>query len=107
MTAVDSVLVVGAGVGSAVAILLAEAGVAVEMVEAGWKDAALGSGIMLFRNALRVLRRLGVWEETRGRLRVRHRGAARPRLAGHDRHGNARQSHRRLRPAGVARHASS
>ncbi|CAO5236243.1 FAD-dependent monooxygenase [Frankia sp. AgKG'84/4] len=63
MSAVTSVLVVGGGVsGAAVAILLAEAGVAVELVEIKPELTAVGSGITLQGNALRVLRQLGVLE---------------------------------------------
>ncbi len=64
MTAVSTVAVIGGGVaGFGVAILLAEAGVVVDLVEANPDLGALGSGITLQQNALRVLRRLGVWEE--------------------------------------------
>ena len=64
MTAVESVGVVGAGIaGLGVAILLAEAGVPVDVIETTAEVGALGSGITLQGNALRVLRRLGVWEE--------------------------------------------
>lgn len=60
----DTVLVVGGGpAGSAVAILLAERGVAVELVEIKPVATALGSGITLQGNALRVLAQLGVWDE--------------------------------------------
>lgn len=63
MPAVNSVLVVGAGAaGTAAAIVLAEAGVAVELAELKPDVTALGSGITLQGNALRVMRRLGVWE---------------------------------------------
>ncbi|MEV4475310.1 FAD-dependent monooxygenase [Nonomuraea sp. NPDC049504] len=63
MAAVDSVLIVGAGTaGSALAILLARAGVAVDVVEIEPGPATHGSGITLQGNALRVLRDLGVWE---------------------------------------------
>ncbi|EFC86741.1 FAD-dependent monooxygenase [Parafrankia sp. EUN1f] len=66
MPAVQSVLVVGAGLaGTAAAILLAEGGVSVDLVEAKPDLGALGSGITLQGNALRVLRQLGVWEEVR------------------------------------------
>jgi 2-polyprenyl-6-methoxyphenol hydroxylase-like FAD-dependent oxidoreductase len=62
--AVNSVLVVGAGLaGSATAIRLAEAGVAVDLVEIKPETTALGSGITLQGNALRELRTLGVWEQ--------------------------------------------
>jgi len=63
MPAVGNVLVVGGGVaGAAAAILLCEAGVAVELVEVNPGPTALGSGITLQGNALRVLRQLGVWD---------------------------------------------
>ncbi|MGI5127952.1 FAD-dependent monooxygenase [Pseudonocardia sp. CA-107938] len=63
MPAVASVAVVGGGVaGLAAAILLAEAGVAVDLVEISPEIGAVGSGITLQGNALRVLRRLGVWD---------------------------------------------
>lgn len=61
MTAVEKVLVVGGGLaGSATAALLADAGVAVDLVELKPDVSALGSGITLQGNALRVLRQLGV-----------------------------------------------
>lgn len=64
MTAVDTVLVVGGGVaGAATAILLADAGVSVELAEIKPDVTALGSGITLQGNALRVLRQLGVLDE--------------------------------------------
>lgn len=60
----SSVLVTGSGIaGTAVAILLARSGVAVDLVEARSRDHATGSGITLQGNALRVLRQLGVWPE--------------------------------------------
>ncbi|MQY27282.1 FAD-dependent monooxygenase [Nocardia aurantia] len=63
MSAVQNVLVIGAGAaGTATAILLAEAGVSVDVAEAKPDVAALGSGITLQGNALRVLHRLGVWD---------------------------------------------
>lgn len=62
--AVRSVLVVGGGLaGCATAIGLACAGVAVDLVEIKPDAAAVGSGITLQGNALRVLRDLGVWEQ--------------------------------------------
>ncbi|XVV15087.1 FAD-dependent monooxygenase [Actinoplanes sp. CA-131856] len=68
MTAVDTVLVVGAGLaGSATAIRLAAAGVAVDLVEVKPEVSALGSGITLQGNALRELDRLGVWDAARKR----------------------------------------
>ncbi|WP_163550556.1 FAD-dependent monooxygenase [Candidatus Frankia nodulisporulans] len=64
MAAVGSVLVVGAGLaGAAAGILCAEAGVRVELVEVRPDVTALGSGITLQGNALRVLRDLGVLPE--------------------------------------------
>ncbi|WP_439381124.1 FAD-dependent oxidoreductase [Amycolatopsis lexingtonensis] len=66
MTAVNTVLVVGAGLaGTGTAILLAARGVTVDLVEADAGISALGSGITLQGNALRVLRDLGVWEAAR------------------------------------------
>jgi 2-polyprenyl-6-methoxyphenol hydroxylase-like FAD-dependent oxidoreductase len=66
MPAVNSVLVVGAGLaGAATAIRLAEAGVAVDLAEIKPDVAALGSGITLQGNALRELRALGVWDRVR------------------------------------------
>ncbi len=66
MPAVNTVLVVGGGAsGTASAILLAEAGVVVEVIDAKPQPTALGSGITLQGNALRVLRKLGVWDEVR------------------------------------------
>lgn len=63
MPAVRNVLVVGAGAaGAATAILLAERGVAVDVIEIKPDIAAIGSGITLQGNALRVLRQLGVWD---------------------------------------------
>ncbi|WP_433291229.1 FAD-dependent monooxygenase [Actinoplanes sp. CA-030573] len=61
-----NVLVVGGGAaGAAAAILLAEGGVSVELIDIKPDVSALGSGITLQGNALRVLRRLGVWEQVR------------------------------------------
>ena len=66
MSAVQRVLVVGAGVaGEAVSILLADGGVAVELVEQKDEITSLGSGITLQGNALRVFGELGVWDEVR------------------------------------------
>ncbi|MFI6512369.1 FAD-dependent oxidoreductase [Streptosporangium sp. NPDC050855] len=63
MTAIGNVLIVGGGTaGSALAILLARGGVAVDVAEIKPELTALGSGITLQGNALRVLRDLGVWE---------------------------------------------
>ncbi|SFU07653.1 2-polyprenyl-6-methoxyphenol hydroxylase [Geodermatophilus amargosae] len=64
MAAVQNVLVVGGGaVGAATATLLADAGVSVDLVEITPDVTALGSGITLQGNALRVLRQLGVLDE--------------------------------------------
>src|SRR4051794_27987943 len=64
MPAVRSVLVIGAGAaGTATAILLAERGVSVDLVDVKPDIGALGSGITLQGNALRVFRQLGVWDE--------------------------------------------
>jgi 2-polyprenyl-6-methoxyphenol hydroxylase-like FAD-dependent oxidoreductase len=64
MPAVENVLVVGGGAaGTATAILLAQAGVGVDLVEVKPEPTALGSGITLQGNALRVLRQLGVWDD--------------------------------------------
>jgi len=64
MPCVRNVLVVGGGAaGCAVAILLAQSGVAVDLAEIKPDVAALGSGITVQGNALRVLRQLGVWDE--------------------------------------------
>jgi len=63
MPAVNNVLVVGSGLaGAATAIHLAQAGVAVDLIEIKPDIAALGSGITLQGNALRELRALGVWD---------------------------------------------
>ena len=64
MPAVNSVLVVGAGLaGAGTAIHLASRGVAVDLIEIKPELSALGSGITLQGNALRELRSLGVWEQ--------------------------------------------
>jgi len=66
--AVRSVLVVGAGAaGCATATLLAEAGVSVDLIDIQPEVSALGSGITLQGNALRVLRQLGVWDQVSDR----------------------------------------
>lgn len=66
MTAVSKVAVVGAGIaGLAAAIRLARSGVAVDVLEAQSEPSALGSGITLQGNALRVFDALGVWEDVR------------------------------------------
>jgi 2-polyprenyl-6-methoxyphenol hydroxylase-like FAD-dependent oxidoreductase len=57
------VLVVGCGTaGSALAVLLARGGAAVDVAEIAPGPVTSGSGITLQGNALRVLRDLGVWE---------------------------------------------
>src|SRR5580765_6366765 len=64
MPAVRSVLVIGAGAaGTATAILLAEHGISVDLVDLKPDVGALGSGITLQGNALRVFRQLGVWDK--------------------------------------------
>lgn len=64
MPAISSALVIGSGTaGTAAAILLAEAGVAVDLAEIKAEVTALGSGITLQGNALLVLKRLGVIDE--------------------------------------------
>ncbi|GHE12825.1 FAD-dependent monooxygenase [Klenkia taihuensis] len=68
MSAVQNVLVVGGGLaGAGVAVRLARAGVAVDLVEVKPDVHALGSGITLQGNALRELDGLGVWEAARER----------------------------------------
>jgi 2-polyprenyl-6-methoxyphenol hydroxylase-like FAD-dependent oxidoreductase len=64
MPAVNNVLVVGAGLaGTATAIGLAAAGIAVDLIEVKPEVGAAGSGITMQGNGLRELRRLGVWNE--------------------------------------------
>ncbi|QKJ20538.1 FAD-dependent monooxygenase [Microbacterium hominis] len=66
MTAVNKVAVVGSGVaGLAAAIQLAKAGVHVDVFEAKPELSALGSGITIQGNALRVFDALGAWEDIR------------------------------------------
>src|SRR3954470_20486294 len=66
MTAVQRVAIAGAGVaGTAAAILLAEGGVEVDLFESKPEVSALGSGITLQGNALRVFDQLGVWDRVR------------------------------------------
>jgi 2-polyprenyl-6-methoxyphenol hydroxylase-like FAD-dependent oxidoreductase len=61
MPAVSNALVVGGGAaGTTTAILLADAGVSVDLVEIKSEVTALGSGITLQGNALRVLKQLNV-----------------------------------------------
>lgn len=67
MTAVRKVAIAGSGVaGLAAAIQLAKAGVEVVVFEAKPELSALGSGITLQGNALRVFDALGVWDDVRG-----------------------------------------
>jgi 2-polyprenyl-6-methoxyphenol hydroxylase-like FAD-dependent oxidoreductase len=62
-SAVGNVLVVGAGsAGCVAASLLARAGVRVEVVEIHDDVTAIGSGITVQGNALRVLREIGAWD---------------------------------------------
>lgn len=64
MSAVKSVLVVGAGVGgAATAGFLARAGIEVRVVEVRDNVTTVGSGITMQGNALRILEQLGVWDE--------------------------------------------
>jgi 2-polyprenyl-6-methoxyphenol hydroxylase-like FAD-dependent oxidoreductase len=64
MAAVRTVLVVGGGAaGTATAILLATGGVSVDLIDLNPEADTTGSGITLQGNALRVLRRLGVWDD--------------------------------------------
>ncbi|WP_019180873.1 FAD-dependent oxidoreductase [Microbacterium yannicii] len=66
MTAVRKVAVIGAGVtGLAAAIQLAKAGVDVDVFESKPELSALGSGISLQGNALRVFDALGAWDDIR------------------------------------------
>ncbi|MGO4146469.1 FAD-dependent monooxygenase [Paenarthrobacter sp. YAF11_1] len=63
MAAVQRVGIVGAGAaGLTAAILLADAGIEVEVLEKAAEPQTLGSGITLQGNALRILRDLGVWD---------------------------------------------
>ena len=64
MPSVRNVLIVGSGAaGCAAAILFARDGAAVDLIEVRPDLSALGSGITVQGNALRVLRQLGVWNE--------------------------------------------
>lgn len=66
MTAVHTVAIVGSGVaGLAAGIQLAKAGVEVDLFEAKPQLTALGSGISLQGNALRVFDALGAWDDIR------------------------------------------
>jgi 2-polyprenyl-6-methoxyphenol hydroxylase-like FAD-dependent oxidoreductase len=63
MTVQNALVVGGGAAGAATAILLARAGVAVDLVEAQADVATSGSGITLQGNALRVFRDLGVLDD--------------------------------------------
>jgi 2-polyprenyl-6-methoxyphenol hydroxylase-like FAD-dependent oxidoreductase len=66
MTAVNRVAIAGSGVAAmAAAIQLAKAGVEVDVFEAKKELSALGSGITLQGNALRVFDALGVWDRVK------------------------------------------
>ncbi len=66
MTAVRKVAIAGSGVaGLAAAIQLAKAGVEVDVFEAKPELSALGSGISLQGNAMRVFDALGAWDDIR------------------------------------------
>ena len=66
MTAVKKVAIAGSGVAAlATAIQLAKAGVEVDIFEAKPALSALGSGITLQGNALRVFDALGAWDDIR------------------------------------------
>ena len=66
MTAVHKVAIAGSGVAAlAAAIQLAKAGVEVDVFEAKPELSALGSGISLQGNALRVFDALGAWDDIR------------------------------------------
>ena len=66
MQSVLSVRILGAGVsGLACAIQLAHAGHHVELIDEHFTVPAVGTALVLFSSAQRVLRRLGVWEEVR------------------------------------------
>lgn len=58
------VLIIGGGsAGNTLAVLLANAGISIDLVESRPDWGALGSGILLHGNALRVLRDAGVWPQ--------------------------------------------
>lgn len=68
MPAIRNALVIGAGAaGTGAAVLLAESGVSVDLIEVKPTVTALGSGITVQGNALRVLRQLGVYDQVRSR----------------------------------------
>ena len=63
MTAIRTALVVGGGTaGAAAAILLARGGIAVDLIESSPDVTALGSGIALHGNGLRVVDALGLFD---------------------------------------------
>lgn len=66
MTAVERVAIVGCGVAAlAAAIPLARAGVRVEVFASESEPSALGSGISLQTNAMRVFDAIGAWDDIR------------------------------------------
>ncbi|MGF6832257.1 2-polyprenyl-6-methoxyphenol hydroxylase-like FAD-dependent oxidoreductase [Paenarthrobacter sp. TE4293] len=68
MAAVQKVGIVGAGAaGLTGGILLADAGVEVEILEKASEPQTLGSGITLQGNALRILRDLDVWDQVQAK----------------------------------------
>ncbi|HEY8700047.1 MAG TPA: FAD-dependent monooxygenase, partial [Arthrobacter sp.] len=68
MAAVQNIGIVGAGAaGLTAAILLADAGIDVEVLEKAEAPQTLGSGITLQGNALRIFRQLGVWEQLKAK----------------------------------------
>ncbi|MDR6987414.1 2-polyprenyl-6-methoxyphenol hydroxylase-like FAD-dependent oxidoreductase [Paenarthrobacter nitroguajacolicus] len=68
MAAVQKVGIVGAGAaGLTAGILLADAGVEVEILEKASEPQTLGSGITLQGNALRILRDLDVWDQVQAK----------------------------------------
>ncbi|MPY58241.1 FAD-dependent monooxygenase, partial [Streptomyces spongiae] len=69
MPSVRNVLIVGGGTaGNTLAILLRRSGVEVDLVEIDPEWGALGSGITLVGNALRVLREVGVWDRVEANI---------------------------------------
>jgi 2-polyprenyl-6-methoxyphenol hydroxylase-like FAD-dependent oxidoreductase len=66
---IEHVLVVGGGtVGNTLTVLLRQRGIAVDLVELTDDWSALGSGITLQGNGLRVLRELGRWDEMQANM---------------------------------------
>ncbi|MEV6346205.1 FAD-dependent monooxygenase [Actinoplanes sp. NPDC051851] len=62
--AVSKVLIVGGGVaGSVLALALAQRGIAAELVELSPRWFGVGHGITIQGNAMKALRRVGVWDE--------------------------------------------